>query len=179
MRSIFSVFFGALWAFGTVSAAGAGGWAITTLDEVPASFAAGTTYRVGFTVLQHGIRPAEDLDASIRIQESRSGQRVEFPARPEGAVGHYVAEVRFPSSGAWTWEVGQGWYAPQAVGAVTVSDPALIGATSSSVVPPRLTGMSGAVDLGPWRGPLAVASAASVLLFAFSLQARRRSTSAA
>ena len=41
----------------STTAAWGGGWAVITLDELPASPRAGETMSVGFTVLQHGITP--------------------------------------------------------------------------------------------------------------------------
>jgi hypothetical protein len=56
---------------------------------------------------------------SIALIDS-GGERSVFPARPEGATGHYVADVRFPRAGAYSWVVQQGWFAEQSLGSITV-----------------------------------------------------------
>lgn len=45
----------------------AGGWATTTLDEVPAELESGETYSIGYTILQHGKSPAVVEDTMIQI----------------------------------------------------------------------------------------------------------------
>jgi hypothetical protein len=88
----------------------AGGWAITSFDALPAEFRAGETYRLGYTVLQHGQTPVRNAQTAIRIRLQGGGETLSFPGRAEGAPGHYVAQVRFPTSGTWTWEVDQGGF---------------------------------------------------------------------
>src|SRR5712692_4804308 len=102
--------------FATASQAVAGGWAITTLDALPTEFHAGEARPVGFTVLQHGLHPADGLRPSIRIRPEDASSTAEFTALADGEPGHYVAQVRFPTAGAWTWEVAQGPYAVQPLG---------------------------------------------------------------
>jgi hypothetical protein len=95
------------------SHAAAGGWAITALDpfEQPT---AGEPTVIGFTILQHGVTPAEVDDAGIRIV---GGQF--FPAIRDG-VGHYTANVVFPTAGTFSWVVEQGWFGPQELGQITI-----------------------------------------------------------
>lgn len=97
-------------------AAVAGGWAITTIDEAPASFEAGTSYEIEYTILQHGKTPA-DVEATALL--FRSGETtVEAPGEPTDVVGTYVARVTLPEPGAWTWEVSQGWFGVQELGTI-------------------------------------------------------------
>ena len=102
----------------------AGGWAVTTLDAVPADLGAGQTYPIGYTIRQHGQRPFPGAETGIRIA-AEDGRTQAFRARPEGEPGHYVAEVRFPAAGVWRWEVDQGPFAPQPLGTVRVSSAAV------------------------------------------------------
>jgi hypothetical protein len=107
------------------SPAAAGGWAITALDpyEQPA---AGEPTVIGFTILQHGVTPAEVDDAGIRIV---GGQF--FPANRDG-VGHYTATVVFPAAGTFSWIVEQGWFGPQDLGQITIGGVAAPAATAGS-----------------------------------------------
>jgi hypothetical protein len=95
------------------SHAAAGGWAISSLDpfEQPT---AGEPTVIGFTILQHGVTPAEVDDAGIRIVGGEF-----FPAVRDG-VGHYTASVVFPAAGTFNWVVEQGWFGPQELGQITI-----------------------------------------------------------
>lgn len=85
-----------------------GGWAESALDRLP-KLEAGVPVAVGFTVLQHGTKPADHLeDVAITIFAGKSSNR--FPATAEGAPGHYVATVVFPASGTFEWRTHQGWF---------------------------------------------------------------------
>ena len=86
----------------------AGGWATVELGEAPSGLVAGTPWRVELIVKQHGITPMADVTPSIRI-ENTAGVTQTFPARPTGTVGHYVAEVTFPSSGTWRARISDGF----------------------------------------------------------------------
>jgi hypothetical protein len=102
----------------------AGGWAVATLDSSPAAFLAGETYPIGFTIRQHGVEPvrAEQYggQVAVQIRQGETGSPVVFPARSDGPVGHYVADVTFPRGGGWSWEILQGPFAPQPLGVLTV-----------------------------------------------------------
>jgi hypothetical protein len=75
----------------------AGGWAVTTLDPLPADGQAGTTLTVGYTVRQHGVTPVALDDTGIALV-GPDGARMVFPGRPSGPTGHYVADVRVPAA---------------------------------------------------------------------------------
>lgn len=103
----------------------AGGWAVTTLDQVPEEPRAGETYQIGYTIRQHGETPVgiEMIQTTeIKIQGG-DGSTHTFPGHPEGTVGHYVAEVNFPVSDEWTWSVNQGIFGDQDLGTIAVSPP--------------------------------------------------------
>jgi hypothetical protein len=105
--------------FGT--AASAGGWAVTTLDEVPVP-ASGEAVTVGFTILQHGVTPA-NLDEGVAIEITGADGTVEvFPATND-RPGHYVASVVFPAAGEYRWAVQQGWFGEQELGSLSVGGP--------------------------------------------------------
>ncbi|HEX6658133.1 MAG TPA: hypothetical protein VF065_08625, partial [Ilumatobacter sp.] len=83
--------------FAVGSTASAGGWAVSTLDEVPAP-APGEAVTVGFTIRQHGVAPVNIDDVGVEVT-GPSGDIEVFPATQEGAVGHYVADVVFGEVG--------------------------------------------------------------------------------
>jgi hypothetical protein len=89
----------------------AGGWAVVTLDEPPGEIHAGRPWTVSFRVLQHGETPVHRLDANSPVEpllvaeNPATGQRLEIEALPTKVTGQFVAEVTFPSDGAWTWTI--------------------------------------------------------------------------
>jgi hypothetical protein len=105
---------------GAVPTASAGGWAVTTLDELPAVLDAGETYAVGYTIRQHGVTPLVTSQSAIEIRNPGTGRMLRFVGRPEGAQGHYVAQVRFPDAGAWEWTADQSPFQRQALGDITI-----------------------------------------------------------
>jgi hypothetical protein len=131
------------------SAAYAGGWAVTTLDPVASEFTAGETYRIGYTIRQHGETPLAGARTAIEIQ-SPNGPGQRFAAVPDGPTGHYVAEVTFPQAGEWQWRVDQSPFPPQPLGAVRV-----ISGPSASTSSPLLPGLMLATGLATlvfaWR----------------------------
>jgi len=104
----------------------AGGWAITTLDTTPGDLRAGETYEIGYTILQHGIRPAAVDNTEIRLHGPwKVGTHV-FEGLPQGPVGHYLAEVSVPEAGEYRWEVTQGPFPTHDLGRLIVGEPVAI-----------------------------------------------------
>lgn len=64
--------------------AGAGGWAVTTLDPMTAPVA-GVSTRVGFTIRQHGVRPVNP-DGRVGLSVEDASGREHLFAVPEGGV---------------------------------------------------------------------------------------------
>jgi len=125
----------------------AGGWATVELGESPSGLAAGKPWRVELIVKQHGITPMEGVRPSITIVSSQGAERT-FPARPTGTIGHYVADVVFPSGGEWSARISDGFTdaTPHRISHLTVG--------GASPAPP---------DRFPW--PQAVMIAIVALLF--------------
>ncbi len=121
--------------------AAAGGWAATTLDELPPAIHAGDTYQIGYTIRQHGVTPVnvEDLGGTtvIRIVAPDGAKSLSYQGVREGATGHYIAKVTFPYAGQWTWQVTQGPFAPHELGPIKVA-PAL-GAVSQGAPAPAVS----------------------------------------
>jgi hypothetical protein len=97
----------------------AGGWAVTTFDDMPGQFVSGKEYALGYTIRQHGATPVNVSKTEI-LAVAVSGRTLSFPGKSEGAVGHYVATVFFPAGGTYTWQVTQGDFAAQDLGKITI-----------------------------------------------------------
>lgn len=97
----------------------AGGWAVTTFDDLPGQIVSGREYALGYTIRQHGATPIS-VDKTEIVAVAVSGRTLSFPGKSDGAVGHYVATVFFPAGGTYTWHVTQGDFAPQDLGKLSV-----------------------------------------------------------
>ena len=82
----------------------AGGWAVITLDSLPNDVVAGEPINVGFTVLQHGRTPMNDLEPTITANLHKD-QSFVVKAEPDGKPGHYAATLTFPTEGEWRWSI--------------------------------------------------------------------------
>lgn len=137
----------AVCALGIGSVASAGGWAISTLDELPNPIA-GKKIEVGFTIRQHGVTPV-DMSEGVGIRITLAdGTTNYFPAAGDGIVGHYVARVEFPAAGRYSWSIRQGMFADYELGQIDVGAPTSIGNTDRSLVSLRYVGLAGAVLFG-------------------------------
>jgi len=125
--------------------ASAGGWAVTTLDPLPAGgVAPGRPTAIGYTVRQHGITPIALADSALLITLA-DGQVLRFPGVPDATPGHHVAQVTVPVAGHVALAVDQGWFADQDLGHLDVgSAPATTGGSGGGVpvVPAVLTGIA-------------------------------------
>jgi hypothetical protein len=155
----------------SASAASAGGWAMSSLDPMAVPVAGQETV-VGFTIRQHGVTPVNPDDqggepVAVAVR-SAPGHEAVFPARQQGPTGHYVADVTFPESGRASWEIRQGWFGPQDLGAIDIAESR------------RDVGGAGAADgtTADYRGPLAARAATIVVAVAAAgvavADARRR-----
>lgn len=82
----------------------AGGWVtITTVDQ-PSEVRAGEPARITMNVMQHGQTAIDWITLSILATNPATGETVRADAAPGKPLGIYIADVTFPSSGAWTWE---------------------------------------------------------------------------
>jgi len=97
----------------------AGGWAVTTFDNLPDQFVFGHEYTLGYTIRQHGVTPI-NVDKTEILAVATTGRTLSFPGKSDGDVGHYVASVYFPAGGTYSWQVTQGQFAPQDLATVTV-----------------------------------------------------------
>ena len=96
--------------------ASAGGWAVTTLDAVPAGgLQPGHTTPLGYTIRQHGVTPIELGDSALVVTMA-DGRALRFAGVPDGPPGHHVAQVMVPETGRVALAVDQGRFAPQDLG---------------------------------------------------------------
>lgn len=159
--------------FAVAGSALAGGWAVTTIDALPeGGFQAGQTYRLGYTIRQHGQHPFDGAKTAITIIAPGSRERHVFPGVPDGPAGHYVAEVTFPTEGAWDWEVSQEPFAVQTLGTIAVAPPASAGRAPS--VPEPLAASSPLSASSGLALPLAVLLLAGAVAWPLVGRMRRR-----
>jgi hypothetical protein len=84
----------------------AGGWAVITLEEFPASLIAGQSSTIRFMVRQHGITPMKDLDPKLQLKNSQTGEAFTVRASPAlGKTGLYQAEFSIPTQGTREWSI--------------------------------------------------------------------------
>ncbi len=173
----------------------AGGWAVVTLDSLPKEVRAGEVLHLGFMVRQHGRTPTnKDLDgkplkpvltahkqgaaatgavdrtlvmvvAPVSVH-AKGEETIRVEARPEGAVGHFVVDVAFPSDGVWQWQIEVPTYYIQS-GANGRDDAAIF--APLTVLPATAPAAAPAQSLPPTAG----SEAAAPTLLGFSPAALR------
>lgn len=124
-RFVLATVFATVFAFGAALAvpgatAKAGGWAVTTFDDLPGQFVAGQSYALGYTIRQHGVTPIKAESTGIYLQNGSGAIAASFPGAADGTLGHYVATVRFPAAGTFTWFVTQQPFGDQQLGPITI-----------------------------------------------------------
>lgn len=105
----------------------AGGWAVVTMDSLPATFTAGQEYTLGFALRQHGVTLLGGQRGMIAFTHAESGRTVAVQATDAGPEGHYAARVALPTEGTWRWTVqsfGEHPMPPLTVVAPTPATPA-------------------------------------------------------
>jgi hypothetical protein len=86
--------------------ASAGGWANAVMDTPPDDPAgANEPVTLGFTLLQHGETPVDWGVAQIVLTNDETGEEIVANATPDGATGHWTAEVVLPADGSWSYQV--------------------------------------------------------------------------
>jgi hypothetical protein len=98
----------------------AGGWVVITIDSLPREVRAGEVLHLGFMARQHGKQPNSDLTLILTARKqttagesnAKGATTLRAQAHQEGAEGHFVVDVTFPSEGTWAWEVTPEPYAP-------------------------------------------------------------------
>jgi MYXO-CTERM domain-containing protein len=108
-------------ALAAVPAASAGGWATVGLSSTPDDIAAGGTWSVDLTVLQHGKTPLAGIVPVVSLTRDGGSESLSVTATPTDEIGVFRAVVRFPVEGTWRYEIWDGFsqthtFAPVEVG---------------------------------------------------------------
>jgi hypothetical protein len=89
------------------STALAGGWAVTSFENLPGEFEAGATYTLDYVILQHGQTPADSGASFVTFRNGKESLRFDGVNHGNGT---YTAEVTIPAEGTWSWSVSsEGW----------------------------------------------------------------------
>lgn len=82
------------------------GGVVVSLDNLNGEPEAGEPFRVTFTVYSmHTGDPAPGLYPNVTATNPKTGEEIQVIAQAEGAPGHYLAELAFPSAGQWEWQI--------------------------------------------------------------------------
>jgi len=192
----------------------AGGWAVITLDSLPREVRAAQPIQLGFVVRQHGRTPTNiDLNgkplkpvltarkqvatttsngtlvmvAAPAAGEVKGEETIRVEARQEGATGHYVVDITFPSDGVWAWSISAPTYYietnGQGDGSAANFEPLTVlpaaAATGPAAAPqveaPAATGILGVSPLAlRWAGVLLLIVAGALVLLSRRGRVRAR-----
>lgn len=145
----------------------AGGWAVVTLEELPAQVIAGQPFTVQFSVRQHGQSLLPGLSPTVTAERADTGERVKAPATETRQPGFYQASITLPASGQWHWEI-DAFAAAHTMPPLTVTaSPAAITPSAAATAP-----MQDATALS-WVVGIAALIAASGLALVWRRQQRR------
>jgi mono/diheme cytochrome c family protein len=77
-----------------------GGWAVSTVENPPAALHSGVSYRIEFTVRQHGSNLLSGLHPRVRLLDAAGGGFAEaiadVAATESGGEGRYAASIEVP-----------------------------------------------------------------------------------
>ena len=83
-----------------------GGWAVTTVEDVPEYAVAGKPFDITYTVRQHGFGLLSDLSGVISARSGAARQKTGAAALGEGM---YRARVTIPTAGTWDMKIDNGF----------------------------------------------------------------------
>lgn len=144
-----------------IGTARAGGWAVLTLEALPAEVVAQRPFTIRFTVRQHGQRLTSGLSPTVTAVHDKTSERVTAQAAETGETGTYAASITLPVAGQWHWSID--------AFAATHTMPPL--AVVASPTPAR--GVPAAVGSLPMIAGVVTLAAAGVMIFAWRRQRRR------
>ncbi len=105
LTSLVALVAGAKWA-------GLGGWAVVTVENPPDHLVAGESYRMEFTIRQHGVEPKKGLKPALLLRRVGSVQPVgetTVPATNTAIAGRYVVAFTVPEADRLTLTVKSGF----------------------------------------------------------------------
>lgn len=140
--------------------AAAGGWATAGLGPPDSGLGAGDTWNAEVTILQHGQTPLVGVSPVVKI--SKGGETHDFPAAPTGEAGVYLAKVKFPSAGRWTYQVDDGFSQTHSFAPVEIG-----------------SGGGNGISIPDWTWGLAAAAGGLLVLFLIGRRSRPAAAPAA
>jgi mono/diheme cytochrome c family protein len=84
-----------------------GGWAVITVDTLPAYLTAGAPTPLNFVVRQHGMTPLPGLHPTVVLTSGRT--ELTFAATPGRLAGQYSSTITPPAAGEWTVRIISGF----------------------------------------------------------------------
>lgn len=151
MRRILLILAIAIPILALTSPAKAGGWAVTYLDPVPATFQPGISYTIGSWLLQHGNHPywGKDSELKVGLKFTDGKRTLEFGAVKLKEPAHYATAVALPKG---TWQVTgvQEWFAPFDLGTLTVPGALKVKPPDSNMKQQAASYLSGNNGKDPW-----------------------------
>lgn len=141
-------------AVATASTALAGGWAVTSFENLPESFEAGSTYSLDYTIRAHGKTPVDSGASHVMFRNFEADQSLRFDA-VNHRDGTYTVEITLPVEGSWQWEVTSEGWGTQELGAIEVAASSAVASGSGivgvlKVVLPLATLIAAAFTMREW-----------------------------
>jgi mono/diheme cytochrome c family protein len=84
-----------------------GGWAVTSVENLPDQLVAGTPYNLTFSIRQHGVELMDDLSPFVELKSGKN----EMVARAvrTNKPGYYTATLNVPAAGEWATTIQTGF----------------------------------------------------------------------
>jgi hypothetical protein len=149
MRSVLASLGMALVAILAIStSAVAGGWATVEMDKPVTRIEVNEPMTLDFTLLQHGVTPADWTTTYVEARNNESGETLRFDAVAGSEAGRWSVDVTFPSSGTWNWAIKTEELAVEdSFPAIEVVDSTTSVSSTSNVTPADLdAAIAGATD---------------------------------
>jgi cytochrome c553 len=91
----------------SIAAVSFGGWAVTTIHQMPDYAIAGKPLNLEFTIRQHGVELMPGLKPEIEARAGTEALRVvALPGKKRGA---YASTLTLPTAGEWSISIFPGW----------------------------------------------------------------------
>lgn len=95
----------------SLTAAGSGGWAVITVEDLPTHMIAGQPVELRFKVRQHGMHPMDDLKPTVTAAVGKEDVRVGATYKGNGV---YAATITPPATGQTVIDIDGNWHAARA-----------------------------------------------------------------
>ena len=104
-RTLAAVLMAAVALLALTTSATAGGWASAEVDKPVTRVEAGEETTIEFTLLQHGVTPADWPKTFLEATNSDTGETIRFDATAQDEADRWSVDVTFPSAGQWEWAI--------------------------------------------------------------------------